>query len=88
MNKFFLAVILLFSSLIVGCNRTNQESDLINTFTIYYEAVKSKDDSKWNFTSDTVNVWFEKSDDKPSLRYKGKKVKDYQDLKFGFVRMK
>ena len=74
MSKYFLIATLLFFYLLMGCKRANQESELLDAFTLYFEAVKNNDDSKWKYTSDTVKVWFEKSDKKPQLRYKGKKI--------------
>ncbi|HKK11803.1 MAG TPA: hypothetical protein VJ945_03165 [Flavobacteriaceae bacterium] len=69
-----LILILLVLSFTLGCNKAKSEADILNAFKDYFEAVKTKSDAQWNYTVDTVKVWFEKADMVPSLKYKGEKM--------------
>ena len=66
--------ILLFLSFTVGCSKAKREAAILNAFKDYFEAVKTKNDAQWNYTADTIKVWFEKADMVPTLKYKGKKI--------------
>ncbi len=43
-------------------------------FSKYYSAQKNDSNDKWNFTNDTVKLWFDNKDGKPILQVKGKKA--------------
>lgn len=40
-------------------------------FTEYYKAVQNHSEKKWNYTTDTVKVWFDDKKGKPVLNIKG-----------------
>ncbi len=69
-NSYILILLIFF----IACGEFNRESELVDNFKSYYKSVKNKDDLKWNFTADTVYVWFEKHDTIPSFRFKGKPI--------------
>ncbi len=56
---------------LVGCNRNKPSEERIQFFRNYYDAVKNKSDSKWNYTSDTLFIWFDNKGSKPNISIKG-----------------
>lgn len=71
---YFLSLTILVSISFMQCEQKTQDTDLLVLFTKYYEAVTNHDDGKWNYTSDSVKVWFGKNDTIPSYRFKGKPI--------------
>jgi hypothetical protein len=62
-----------FSLLVLGnCTKVYEETRYLEHFRDYYSASKSGSLNKWNFTTDTVKVWFDKKSGDPSLQIKGK----------------
>ncbi|MEQ9468360.1 MAG: hypothetical protein RLN88_13180 [Ekhidna sp.] len=74
MTRYLVLIIIITSGLVFQCRKSNKGELSILKFKEYYELVKQKDSNKWNYTSDTVNIWFEKDDQQPSKSYKGKGV--------------
>lgn len=57
--------------LLVGCSSEEQNND-IQTFKKYYSSVNENNADKWNYTTDTVKLWFDKKEGQPILQVKGK----------------
>lgn len=55
----------------VSCNK--QRNDGLKLFADYYSAVKENSDKQWNYTSDTVKLWFDEKSGEPILQIKGDK---------------
>ncbi len=66
----FLCRIFIISICLSSCNRNKTTEERIQFFKNYY-AVKNKSDSKWNYTSDTLCIWFEKKAGEAILNIKG-----------------
>jgi len=72
MNNFRSTITTIITLIIVvSCNDLNKESNRLTTFNGYYAAVKSGSDEKWNFTADTVKLWFDDKKGTPILQIKG-----------------
>lgn len=56
-----------------GCNILTEDSDSLRLFRNYYTALKEDSDDRWNFTTDTVKLWFDDKNGQPVLQIKGKK---------------
>ena len=74
MNKALNYLSLLIAVIIyTGCSSSNEKSDELELFVNYYSASQKESDAKWNFTTDTVKLWFDDKEGEPSLRIKDKK---------------
>ena len=64
----------LFINVIVmmSCETQKEENVALEVFRNYYSAIKEDSDERWNYTSDTVEIWFDDKEGTPSLRIKGK----------------
>jgi hypothetical protein len=57
----------------IGCKNSGKESVQLELFREYYAAYKAGSEDKWNFTADTVKLWFDDKNSRPILQIKGKK---------------
>lgn len=57
---------------LIACNENKVKNDELQLFTEYYNAVKQGSDEKWNFTADTVKLWYDEKKGEPILQIKGK----------------
>lgn len=51
----------------------NTQKKLLRLFKRYYQLTKKNSDDKWNYTTDTLKLWFDKKDGNPILQVKDKK---------------
>lgn len=72
MKPQLIFVICLLLSL--GCRNSNYEQQALSNFQEYYKLVIARDEGQWEYTVDTVLVYFEKDDPDPSKRYRGQTV--------------
>ena len=72
-TKYKIGLLLLVSILIQSCNSNLEANKELLIFKNYFDALTSKSDRKWEYTKDTVKVWFDTKDNEPSLRIKNKK---------------
>ena len=56
-----------------NCKKANREKTLIDSFHKYASTLKNNPEGKWNFTTDTVKLWFDDKNGNPILQIKGKK---------------
>lgn len=75
---YFSTTLFLFS-LLVGCSSKNESTDVLESFNLYYKADNAKSESRWEYTSDTIRVWYAKDDPTPDLKYKGQQNDAWQD---------
>lgn len=74
MNNFRNTLITVITIItVVSCNNLNKESSELKTFNKYYSALRSGSNDKWNFTTDTVKLWYEDKKGTPILQIKMKK---------------
>lgn len=59
------------STLWISCAEKKDETDYIALFKEYHEAENDYSETRWNYLSDTLRVWYTKNDPKPDLKYKG-----------------
>ncbi|MEQ8424158.1 MAG: hypothetical protein RIA63_05570, partial [Cyclobacteriaceae bacterium] len=72
--KFYSIIsLLVVTAIVVNCGTENQKDTRLKLFTEYFEAVQKKDGSKWNFSTDTVYLWFDSKSSKPITSIKGVK---------------
>ncbi len=62
-----LFLVLYFTS----CSSSDKKNDEFSLFKAFYQAEINMDDSKWDYTTDTLRVWYGKTDAEPTLKYKG-----------------
>lgn len=74
---FLFSLFLLF--FIAGCSSKNQNTDILELFERYHTEENKHSDSKWDYTSDTLRVWYAKDDSTPDLKYKGQPNDAWQD---------
>jgi hypothetical protein len=69
-------ILLLLLLLVLGlsCNMQEKGTDEIDAFTAYFLASKENPEHKWEYTADTVNIWFDDKKGAPSQRIKGQKT--------------
>jgi hypothetical protein len=70
MKKNMTLILLLFV-VTVSCDNQKGQQDILNGFTEYLAASKADSKTKWNYTSDTIKVWFDEKKGNPSKRIKG-----------------
>jgi len=56
--------------IIAGCQ--NQESEKMQAFHKYYAALTNHSEEKWDYSTDTVKLWFDNKDGSPVLQFKEK----------------
>ncbi len=56
-----------------NCKKVDKENQFIDSFHKYTFAKKHNPDSKWDFTTDTVKLWFDNKNGSPILQIKGEK---------------
>ena len=66
-----ITVLLFLAAVLSACSTEVPGQAELDVFINYFEASKSKSESKWQYTSDTIKVWFDSRDGKPGLRIKG-----------------
>lgn len=71
--KNSILIILLLFVFAVSCDTKNGRKDILNDFAEYFEASKADSKTKWDYTSDTVKVWFDEKNGTPSKQIKGEK---------------
>ena len=59
------------SATIISCSGSDKGSDPLNSFQQYFALASNDSDDKWNYTADTVRVWFDEKEGDPVLRIKG-----------------
>lgn len=78
--KIYLIMLIFLSS----CNNQNKESELLELFSSYYTAVKNDSEDKWNYSTDTVKLWFDDKEKDPVLQIKEQgtigKWKEWDDV--------
>ena len=62
--------IYLILALLVSCQHKREAS--MDVFIKYYEASKVDQEAVWEYSADTLRVWFESKKNEASLRYRGK----------------
>ena len=67
-KNMLIAVITIF--IVVSCMDVRKESSELKTFRNYYAALKSGSADKWNYTTDTVKLWFDDKKGAPILQIK------------------
>jgi len=55
-----------------GCQ--NEESEKMQAFHNYYAALTNHSDEKWDYSTDTVKLWFDNKEGSPVLQFKEKAV--------------
>lgn len=64
---------LLFLMFVLSCtSEKNIEKEILEDFKSYYVAVQEKSDDKWNFTTDTLRMWFDDTTGNAILQIKGR----------------
>jgi|GEM_PF-2691817 len=66
-------VIITTSIILIACDSSKKENASIELFKEYYAELKKGTEDKWNYTADTVNLWFDDKDGEPILQIKGMK---------------
>ncbi len=56
---------------ITSCNHQDQSAQKIRLFEAYFSAVNSEEANKWQFTTDTVKLWFDDRENDPVVQVKG-----------------
>lgn len=69
--KINIPTILLLFIFAVSCDIQKGRQNILNDFAEYFEASKLDSKTKWNYTTDTVKVWFDEKKGNPSKRIKG-----------------
>lgn len=59
---------------VVACNNIKKENVELRLFREYHSALKAGSNEKWDFTTDTVKLWFDDKKGDPILRYKRMKA--------------
>ena len=71
-KKKFIFIPIISGFVMVSCETKRESNRYINTFRNYYSELKKGSDDKWNYTTDTVKVWWDDKDGDPILQIKGK----------------
>ncbi len=68
----FVHISVLIVVMMLGCKSEHTNTgDQLKIFDQYYKAENADKESKWDYISDTLKVWFSEDDPVPDLRYRG-----------------
>ncbi len=59
------------TTLLISCAEKKDDTDYLELFKAFHEAENEYSETKWDYLSDTLKVWYTKNDPKPDLKYKG-----------------
>lgn len=66
-----ISIVMALTTIFSSCNTADKKNELLILFDKYHKASEQSVDGKWNYTTDTVKVWFDNKDNKPLLKIKG-----------------